>query len=312
MPRTATEDVIGRRRPPRLQAGARVALVAPAGPVIEERVASACADCQRFGFIPALGRSVLERRGYLAGSDQARAADLQHAFDDPAIDAVWALRGGYGTMRLLPVLRPPRNARAFIGFSDNTALHLWLERAGMVSFHAPHPGSELPPVAEDCFRRVLMSGAAAGALPLPAGAAVHTLVAGAAEGELVGGNLAMVAALCGTPWQARTRGRILFLEDVGEAPYRLDRLLRQLELAGMVAEIAGLALGHFTECEPAEDEPDPLTLLQEFASRAGVPAVMGLPIGHVPANWTLPLGIRARLDADSGSLALLEPAVEER
>lgn len=300
-----------RRRPPTLGPGGRVALVAPAGPVTEARIAAALEHCARFRLEPVLGPSALAREGFLAGPDEQRLRDLQWALDDPRVDAVWALRGGYGTMRLLPRLRPPVSPRAFIGFSDNTALHLWLRRAGLVSFHAPHPGADLPPLAEDCFRRVLLSADPAGVLPLPPDAPVCTLVGGAAEGELVGGNLSLVAALCGTPWQAITRGRILFLEEVGEAPYRLDRLLRQLELAGVLEGVAGIAFGRFTDCAGDPGDPEAGALLAEAAERAGVPAVLGLPIGHVPDNWTLPLGVRARLDADAGTLELLEAAVEE-
>jgi muramoyltetrapeptide carboxypeptidase len=299
-----------RRRPPALRPGARIALVAPAGPVRAERLASALEHCARFGFEAVPGSAIRQRTGYLAGDDAERLADLQRALDDPAIDGIWALRGGYGTMRLLPRLRLPPVPKAYIGFSDNTALHLWLDRAGMVSFHAPHPGADFTPLALDCFRRVLLRPEPAGILPQAPETPVRTLVGGSAEGTLVGGNLALVAALCGTPWQPDARGRILFLEDVGEAPYRLDRLLRQLELSGVLGNVAGLALGQFTECDGDPGDPDAIALLEEAAVRAGVPAVLGLPIGHVPDNWTLPLGVRAHLDADAGTLALLEAAVE--
>ena len=299
-----------RRRPPALRPGARIALVAPAGPVREERLATALEHCARFSFEAVPGSAIRQRTGYLAGDDAERLADLQRALDDPAIDAIWALRGGYGTMRLLPRLRLPPVPKAYIGFSDNTALHLWLDRAGMVSFHAPHPGADFPPLAMDCFRRVLLRPEPAGILPQAPETPVRTLVGGRAEGTLVGGNLALVAALCGTPWQPDARGRILFLEDVGEAPYRLDRLLRQLELSGVLGNVAGLALGQFTECDGDPGDPGAIALLEEAAVRAGVPAVLGLPIGHVPDNWTLPLGVRAHLDADAGTLALLEAAVE--
>lgn len=293
-----------------LRPGARVALVAPAGPITEERLAAALADCGRLGLEPVISPGVLYHSGYLAGGDESRLRDLQQALDDPDIDAVWALRGGYGTMRLLARLRLPARAPAFLGFSDNTALHLWLDRAGIVSFHAPHPGGGLAPLSEDCLRRVLLGSGAAGVLPLPADPGIRTLVSGTAEGTLVGGNLALVGALCGTPWQAQTRGRILFLEDVGEAPYRIDRLLRQLELSGLIEEVAGLAFGRFTECDGDPGDPDATALLEEVAIRAAVPAVVGLPIGHVSENWTLPLGVRARLDATGGTLELLDSAVE--
>ena len=301
-------------RPPRLFPGARVALVAPAGPLAEERVARSLELCARLELEPRLGAAARARHGYLAGTDEARAADLVAALRDEDVDAVWALRGGYGTMRILDRcglesagLRP----RVFLGFSDNTAVHAALGRQGLVSFHSPHPGGAFPPTTEEVFRRVLFPADAAGALPLPPGAAPpRTLVPGVAEGPLVGGNLALLAALCGTPFAPRTAGAILVIEDVGEPAYRVDRGLTQLRLAGLLEGVAGLALGRFTE-SPADEPPELLEeLLGQTARDLGVPAVVGLPVGHVDENWTLPLGVRARLAADgAGSLTLLEPAV---
>jgi len=267
--------------------------------------------CDRLQLQPVLGTAVRQRRAYLAGSDAERLADLNGMLRDPAIDAVWALRGGYGTMRLLAGLAPPDQPRIYLGFSDNTAVHLRLLHAGIVSFHGPHAGGELPPLAEECLRRVLFHASAAGTLPLPpAGPQPATAVPGIAEGELIGGNLALLAALCGTPWQPGTNGRVLFMEDIGEPGYRVDRLLRQLQLAGALQGLVGLAGGRFTDCGTPEDTAEVATTVREFAEELGVPAVLGLPIGHDADNWTLPLGVRARLDADAGSLSLLEPAVE--
>ncbi len=300
-------------RPPRLRAGARVALVAPAGPVTEERIDEALARCAILEVEPLLGRSARVRTAYLAGTDAQRAADLQAALDDPGVDAIWALRGGYGNMRILPRLDfTPLLARpkALIGFSDNTALHLALTRAGLVSFHGPHPEARPTLVTDACFRRVLFDPEPAGELPLPeAGPAPEMLVDGVAEGPLVGGNLTVVAALCGTPAAMTAEGKIVFLEEVGENGYRVDRMLAQLRLAGALDGAVGLAFGRITEVpEYANDRPMP-EVLAEYAEMIGVPAVRDLPIGHVPDNWTLPLGVRARLDARAGTLALLEGAV---
>ena len=180
----------------------------------------------------------------------------------------------------------------------------------MVSFHGPHPGEEIPPVTDECFRRVLFEAAPAGILPLLGDAPrPTTLIEGIAEGGLVGGNLSLVSAACGTPAGMTAEGRIVFLEEVGEAGYRIDRMLAQLRLAGALDGAVGLAFGQFTEIpeyrldRPVED------VLAEYAGELGIPAVMGLPIGHVPINWTLPLGVRARLDASAGTLELLESAV---
>jgi muramoyltetrapeptide carboxypeptidase len=300
-------------RPPRLGAGARVSLVAPAGPITEARLACALEECARLGLEPAVGPAALRRHGYLAGSDGERAADLNAALADPDVDAVWALRGGYGAMRILdaldlePVRRRPK---PFVGFSDNTAVHLAFARRGLVSYHGPHAGSAFPPFTERCFRTVLFSAEPAGTLPLPAGSAMTAVRGGAAEGRLVGGNLSLLAALCGTAYAMEARGAIVFLEDVGESTYRVDRALTQLRLAGALDGVAGLVLGQFTERRPAENDLPLDDVLAELAARLDVPCVQGAPIGHVDDNWCLPVGVGARLDADAGTLALLEPAME--
>ena len=300
-------------RPPRLAAGQRVALIAPAGPVSEERIAGALERCAELELEPVLGAATRERAGYFAGPDARRAADLQAALDDDGVDAVWALRGGYGVTRLLPILDFSRLAvrpKALVGYSDITALHLALTGAGMVSFHGPHPGEAVTPATDACFRRVLFRAEPAGVLPFPDGAEpAATLVSGVAEGPLVGGNLAMLAATCGTPVAMRARGCIVFLEDVGEPGYRIDRMLTQLRLAGALDGALALALGQFTEVPPYTNDRPVTEILRETAQALDIPAVVGLPIGHVRDNWTLPLGIRARLDADAGTLALLESAV---
>ena len=313
--------------PPALRPGDRVALVAPAGPVDDAKVERAVFRCEALGLEPVLGAAARDRAGYLAGPDAGRAADLRAALEGD-LAGVWALRGGYGTLRILDAVgltgepdglpaglrdRP----RAFIGFSDNTAVHLALTRAGLVSFHGPHAGYEhFSETTEAAFRSVLMSAEAAGTLPHPPGASPRPLVGGVAEGPLVGGNLALLAATCGTPYQLDARGGILFIEDVGEPIYRIDRMLVQLRLAGVLDGVAGLAVGSFTAMpEPVfreQADADGVCLerlLAELAESLGVPAVMGLPFGHGTENWTLPMGVAGRLDASAGTLTVLEPAV---
>lgn len=304
-------------RPPRLKPGARVALIAPAGPVPDPRIDAALERVTALGLEPALGSAVRDRCGYLAGTDESRARDLDQALEDPSIDAIWALRGGYGAMRLLDGLdlKPLRDRpRAFIGFSDNTALHVAIGRAGIVSFHGPHAGGEWTEIVESTFQRVLFEAKPAGVLPLPDGNAESdrpiTLTGGSAEGELAGGNLSLLAALCGTPFAFDARERIVTLEDVGEAVYRIDRALTQLLLSGCLDGAAGLALGRFTRRpQRSEDGRELEDVLGEVATRLGVPAVYGFPIGHSDDNWCLPLRVRARLDADDCTLEVLEPAV---
>lgn len=299
-------------RPPRLRPGARVALIAPAGPVTGERIETAISDCRDLGLDAAIGTNAAGRYGYFSAPDAQRAKDFQTAIDDDAIDAIWALRGGYGTMRILPLLdlrRLRTRPKAFVGFSDNTAIHMALLNAGVVSFHGPHAGGDFPEDTQAVFRSVLFEAEPPGPLPLLGGEPAVTLTPGRAAGRLIGGNLALLASLCGTPYQPTTAGRLLFLEDVGEPAYRVDRMLTQLKLSGVLDGLAGVLVGRFTECEAREGEPDVNEVVGDFVSSLGVPAAAGFPIGHVPRNWTLPIGVRAELDAEDGSLTLLESGV---
>jgi muramoyltetrapeptide carboxypeptidase len=296
-----------------MRAGTRVALVAPAGPVTEERIATSLQRCESLGLVPIIGSNAHLRNGYLAGDDAARALDLTWAFTADDIDAVWALRGGYGTMRLHNLIDFDAMASArkpYIGFSDNTYVHMMLAHRGVISYHAPHPGADFPAESEAAFLRVLFGDEPAGMLPLRSDDPEPRMIAaGQVEGKLVGGNLSMLAALCGTPAQMRADGCIVFIEDVGEAVYRLDRCFAQLDLSGALEGVRGFAFGRFSELPPDLTDDDVARLLAEVAARYNVPAVMNLPIGHVEHNWTVPVGVLASLDASACTLELLEPAV---
>ena len=299
-------------RPRALRAGARVALVAPAGPVVAERIEASVARCRGLGLEPVLFPSAAARHRFLAGPDEARLGDLQTAFDDRSIDAVWALRGGYGTVRLLSQLDLRRQLEQpipFIGFSDNTTIHARHATLGVVAFHGPHPGSDFPAETEASFVRTLFHAEPAGRLDVRAAdPPPQPLTSGRAQGLLVGGNLSLLASLCGTADALPARDRVLFLEDVGEPAYRVDRMLHQLERAGLTDGVRALAFGRFSEAP--DDEIHPVAdALREFAERLRVPAVMDLPFGHVEHNCTLPVGVRASLDADAGTLEILEAAV---
>lgn len=300
-------------RPPRLQPGSRVALVAAAGPIPEGGVERAMERVRTFGWEPVAGRYCRGRRGYLAGSDAERADDLNAALRDPAIDAVWFLRGGYGTMRILDAVDWPalaRHPKPLIGYSDNTAVHLGANAVGVVAFHGPHPHTPaFPDFARDNLLRVLASPEPAGVLPFPDGGAGETVAGGAAEGPLVGGNLSLLSSTLGTPYAVQPEGAILFLEEVGESPYRLDRMLSHLKLAGVLDAVAGIAVGGITEVPGENGDALAREVLHDRLGGLGVPVALGFPFGHFDDNWTLPMGLRARLDADAGTLALLEGAV---
>ena len=302
-------------RPAAPAAGARVSLVAAAGPLPDGGLERAIARVRELGWEPLVGEHASARRGYLAGDDEGRLADLNDALARPDNEMIWLLRGGYGTMRIveraaLEALRA--RPRPLVGFSDNTVLHLAAARQHVVTFHGPHPAaSDLSAFSIDCLRQVL-EPRAAGTLPLPPGdPPPTTLVSGVAEGPLVGGNLSLLAATTGTPYELRPAGSILFIEEVGEPAYRVDRLLSQLLLAGLFDDVAGVAVGAISECPDSGSPglPDPHVVVLDRLERLGVPIVYGFPFGHIPRSWTLPVGVRARLDGTAAALEILEPAV---
>ncbi len=255
------------------------------------------------------GGGVFERQRYLAGSDARRLAELRAAFADPAIRAVFCARGGYGATRLLTQLAPhaPEGApKLLVGFSDITALHLWLQAHGRISIHGPvlTQLARLPPAT--CTRLFDLLESTRPAPPL-AGSA--TYVGGAAEGPLLGGNLSVLTRLLGTPFMPSLDGAVLLLEDQGERPYRLDRMWTHLHLAGVFARVRGIALGSFTGCEEPGASYTSADVLRELAQGTGLPCAAGFPVGHGDLNEPVPLGAHVRLDADAASLTFLEPAV---
>lgn len=296
---------------PALTPGARVALVAPAGPLrIPADLDRAVANAQKLGWEPVLGEHVREREMYFAGLDAKRLADLNGALRDDSVDAVWCLRGGYGAMRLLEgidydALR--RRPKTIIGYSDITALHCAIAvRCDLGSIHGPTARSKLTPVAE----RSLRAAATRGEEPCGSAPKAQTLVGGRARGRLMGGNLALLSALHGTPYQPDYNGAILVLEDVNEAPYRIERLLLQLRLSGDLQRCAGLAFGAFTRTGETEDATLGGTrsvdeVLREAATIVGVPALCGIPVGHIDDQWSVPLGSEAELDADEKRLTVI-------
>jgi muramoyltetrapeptide carboxypeptidase len=282
--------------------GARVALVAPAGPLRNEaELAASMEHARDLGWEPTAAPNALARHGYLAGTDELRLADLNAALRDDDVDGIWCVRGGYGAMRLLQHVdydALARRPKPLIGYSDITALHAAIgARSHVVSYHGPTARSSLTGFSRDSLARATVDHRdPCGTAPLAA-----TLRGGRAEGRLVGGNLALLASLVGTPYAPDYTDAILVLEDVGETTYRIDRMLRQLELSGALGKVAGIAFGQFTDgSEPGDAASLPLDdILAEAADAAGVPAISGIPIGHVDDQWTIPLGARAELDADS-------------
>ena len=315
-------------RPRRLAPGQTIGMVAPsAAPNEPERIRFAIDTIESLGFKVKPGAHLYDREGYLAGSDAARADDLNAMFADDDVDAIWCVRGGYGASRILPALDyalMQRKPKALIGYSDITALHVAIHRhAGLVTFHGPVAFRAFTPYSLGELKRVLWTGETPVRLggPPPFERAegrvdwenrVATLVPGTARGRLIGGNLCLMSHLCGTPYFPDLRGAILFLEDVEEAYYRIDRMLTQLWLSGALAGVAGVAFGKFTNCNssPFFLQNRPLDdILGERCRALGVPAVSGIMVGHIEDQTTLPVGCLAELDADAGTLTLLEPGV---
>jgi muramoyltetrapeptide carboxypeptidase len=312
-------------RPPKLVPGSRIALIAPAGPLLErDDLTRAQALCRALGYAPVLGKNAHSHYGYLAGTDGERISDLNDALRDPRIDAIWCIRGGYGVTRLLEQVDFPalvERPKPVIGFSDITALIIAIHRVtGIVAFHGPVARASMPAFSRSHFDRVLTQAAPAGLLGrlpdtpemlIPRENRIISLRGGTAEGPLIGGNLTLLQCLIGTPWFPDLTGALLFLEDVGEHLYRVDRVLAQLRAIGVLQRLSGVIVGRFTELK--RDGRDGALgfdqVLSHYLSPLNVPVACGFPIGHIEAQWTLPLGVRARLDADLGQVELLEPAV---
>ena len=316
------------RKPRALPPGGTIGIAAPASAVDAERLAAGEARWRKAGFRTLRRDDLLSRHRYLAGDDARRASELAELWADPRVDAIVCARGGYGCHRIMDRL-DPRAARVaakpLVGYSDITTLLLWQRRcAGLVGLHGPmlERGDE---IGDDEFEALVAALTGSGRLPLVR--AGREGAGGAVEGPLVGGSLAMAAASLGTPWQIEARGAILLLEDVGERPYQIDRLLQQLRCAGVTDGVAGVGLGHFERCdepersegdkrargraegEPAEAAITSEAVLREWLDELGVPWVAGLPFGHGAPNLAWPMGVRARLDGAGAELHILESGV---
>jgi muramoyltetrapeptide carboxypeptidase len=301
-----------------------VGLVAPATAVsLGEDVEVAQEVARALGLEPRLGAHARDRHGYLAGRDQDRAADLNQFFRDPSIKAVLAIQGGWGSARVLPHLdwdALAKQPKVVAGYSDITALHCGIAaRTGLVTFHAPTALDRWPPFSVDHFRRVVFEGETVTmknppseeTALVPRDGRVRTITAGRAQGRLVGGNLTVLTTILGSPYVPSFDGAVLFLEDVNEAIYRVDRMLTQLRLAGLLSRIRGFVFGSCSRCDPGEGYGS-LTLeevLDEHVKPLGVPAYSGAFIGHQERQFTLPIGLPVEVDADLGQMRMLEPAV---
>ena len=302
-------------RPRRLRRGDVVGVVAPAGPIEAERLHAGLAVLEGLGLRPRVGAGVLERRAHLAGSDAARLGDLTAMLADPEVRAIFCARGGYGSQRIVPsidlgTLRT--DPKPVIGYSDVTVLHGAIAREGVVSFHGPMVATDMARGLAERSLASLWSSLSEPEARLDA--PVPTPIRpGRARGRLVGGCLSVLTTTLGTPWAIDTDGAILFLEDVHEWPYRLDRLLLQLRQAGRLDRVAGVVFGTMASC-PSANGIGALDVVREAFAAVPFPVGFGVPAGHDPAetevqNLTLPLGVAVELDVDAGRLVALEPGV---
>ena len=293
--------------------GARVALLAPASAVPEEKLQPALDYVRTLGLEPVVYPSCYfaNRDGYFAATDAQRAKDLNDAFADPSIDGIWCIRGGYGGHRILPLLDAEmirNHPKWFAGYSDVTALHTFFNQVcGFETYHSTMPSTEPNPDAFTMgWLKKTLFGGLSGELNYPEGESPNTLVGGTAKGVLCGGNLSLLAASLGTPWEIDTKGKILFLEDIGEKTYRVDGMLTQLRNAGKFEDCAGIILGAWTDCPP--EYPEKTLLLPEIFRQlivpAGKPTICDVACGHVLPTLALPLGRVCTLNADNCTITL--------
>jgi muramoyltetrapeptide carboxypeptidase len=302
-----------------------VGLVKPAGFLADDLEFQLVMEAVRaMGLVPKPSTHLRSRFGYLAGQDKDRAADINAMYADDSVRAVFAVRGGWGSARLLPYLDFDlirANPKLLVGFSDITTLHLaFAARAGFATIHGPNAGSSWSKLSWDSFRRLIFDAE----MPLYRNPTAtedrlvqrqwrtQTITPGKARGRLLGGNLTVLASLLGTPYLPNFDGAILFLEDVDEAEYRIDRMLTHLALAGVLRRVAGVVFGQCTNCRATGPSIGGFTLaelLRQHLQPLGVPAYQGALFGHVENQFSIPVGVRAEIDASSGTMRILEAAV---
>ncbi len=309
------------KRPSLLKKGDLVTFISPSSkPFDMERVPRGAAYFEKLGYQVLVGKNVGKESGYLAGTDKERIDDIRQAFGNKQVKAVFCLRGGYGAPRLLrslPYEKISGQAKIFSGYSDITSLQMaFFTQAKFITFAGPMPAvdfhSEIDPVTEASFFRAVTSGEKnldiLGEFP---GNEAEFMGKGTAEGRLIGGNLALLTALAGSPFLPDFKSKILFIEDVGEKPYRIDRMLNQFELMGQLSKLNGIILGKFTDCQ---EEPDKPTLsieevLERYIYKLKIPVIRNFPHGHIKRNITLPVGAKVKIDFSQKKFTALEKVV---
>ena len=314
-------------KPKALKPGDTVGVITPSTYVSDPlRLDLVPKTVEHFGLKLKVGRNVRKRAGYLGGSIDERVADLHEMFTDPEVKGIFCIRGGYGSPQLLDkidygLIR--RNPKVFAGYSDITAMHLAIQKqSGLVTFHSPVVLSRFTDWTQDHFRRALFTSEPKRTIanpvepnPLRPAHPWRAIRPGTARGRLIGGNLTLISSLMGTPYEPDTKGKIFFIEDVGEEPYRIDRMLTHLRLGGKFDQCAGVVIGECVDCNPKEFRPGFEStfslneVLEDILGTLKVPVLTGLLIGHTDDQATLPEGVMAEMDAVKGELTLLESGV---
>ncbi len=314
-------------KPPRLQKGDTIGLITPGSYISDEGLEKAVSNLENLGFRVKLSQNIRKKHGYLAGSDAERLSDLHHMYTDTQVRAIWCARGGYGSARLLPLLDfklIKKHPKALIGYSDITALlNAIYRQTGLICFHGPVASSEMTDYTREQLLTVLIHNCTSYVIrgfrqtteraEAKKTNPIQCLQTGTASGRLIGGNLSLLASLAGTPWSPDYRNKIVFIEDVGEKPYRIDRMLTQLRQAAKLHQAAAFALGTFADCE-AEQGDNSLSLeetLRDRIERLKKPCSYGLSFGHIKEQCTLPIGLPARFDAKTGNIRLMEAATAD-
>lgn len=296
-------------RPKPLKKGDTIGLIGASSPTPSERIKPAIEAMEKLGLKVIAGESCYASHGYLSGKDELRARDINRMFKNPSIAGVFCIRGGYGSARLLELLDfniIKSNPKLFVGYSDVTALHIaFNQTCELITFHGPMPSTELYKGVDsytmDHYLNSIFSDKPLGLIQAPKGVETKTLVGGSSEGILTGGNLSLVAASIGTKYEIDTKGKILFLEEVDEEPYRIDRMLIQLKQSGKLDSAVGIILGSWTNCIAEEPEKS-LTLkeiFEELIAPLNKPTIYDFPCGHSLPSVTLPLGAKVRIDDNS-------------
>ena len=300
-------------KPSKLSAGDKIGIITPGSGLLAGQYETIVENIEKTGLTPVYSKYLRSQNGFIAGTDEQRLEDLHTMFEDDSIKAIICGRGGYGSARILDQIDYTlirNNPKVFVGFSDITALHsAFLKNSGLVSFHGPVGASVFSDYTLKNFKSVLMRGEQTS---FQTNSDYYVIEGGETSGQLVGGNLSIVMSLMGTPYELDMDGKILFLEEIGEKPYRIDRMLTQLSLAGKLQKLKGIVLGNWAHCDVSASLKTSFTLketLKERLGDLGIPCAYGFKIGHVDDNSTLPFGLSVYFDADNKILKLLEKPV---